>query len=447
METKAIKKQFLRIVIPIASQHLLSSLVSASDALMLSGLNQASLSAVSLATQVTFVISFFYWALMAGTTILSAQYWGSGQKNKVEEILSIVLRYSVGISVIFWALSLWCPGFLMRIFTNDAELIALGIPYLKIVSWSYLCMGITQIYLCTMKNTERTLRSTIYSTIALLMNFVLNALLIFGLLGFPRLGIAGAALATLIARVFELGLILMENRRKDVVGFRLKGLLHLDKELNQAFIKYTLPVWINYLAWGGGITMVSVIMGHLGNDAIAANSIASIVRNVISCVCIGIGSGSGIIVGNVLGNDKLEEAKKLGDKLGKLSIVVGIVSGLAVLAISPLVVALSANLTPTAGHYLQLMLVVCSYYMIGKSINCTVITGIFCAGGDTKFGLVCDVITMWLIVVPLGLISAFVLELPVLWVYVLLNLDEIIKLPAVYRHYRKYTWVKNITNG
>lgn len=447
MEYKKLSKQFIKIAIPIAAQNLLISLVSASDALMLGGLNQSSLSAVSLATQVTFVISLFYMALTIGTTILSAQYWGNGQKDKVEDILSVVLRYSCLISMGFWVAALVFPRWLMRIFTNDMELIALGVPYLRIVSWSYLCMGITQIYLCTMKNTERTLRSTIYSTAALLINLVLNGVLIFGLFGFPKLGIEGAALATVIARVVELVLVLHENCKKDVVKFRLRSFIHWNKELNRDFIKYTTPVLANSLAWGCGFTMFSVIMGHMGNNVVAANSIANIVKNIITCVCTGIGTGSGIIVGNVLGTGELDEAKKLGDKLCRISIIAGVISGLIILAISPLVVSMSPTLTQEAKKYLQVMLVVCSYYVIGKSINGTVISGIFCAGGDTKFGLICDTITMWLIVVPLGMIAAFVLELPVLWVYVLLNIDEIIKLPAVYKYYKKYNWVKNITNS
>lgn len=445
MENKELWRKFIKIVLPIAVQNLLTSLVSASDALMLGGLNQSSLSAVSLATQVTFVINLFYMALTIGTTILSAQYWGKGELRQVEHILCIALRYSMLISVLFWAASLWYPQSLMRIFTDDAELIALGSPYLRIVSWSYLCMGITQIYLCTMKNTDRTLKSTIYSTVALLLNFMLNAVLIFGLFGLPRLEIAGAAIATVIARCVELILVLYENNRSGVVSFRLKELLHKNKALHRDFIRYTTPVMANSLAWGCGFTMFSVIMGHLGNDAVAANAIANIVKNVIACVCLGIGSGSGIIIGNILGDSQLEHAKKLGDQLFKLAVIAGAVSGVIILLLSPFIVSLSATLSGTAKGYLQGMLIVCSYYMIGKSINSTVISGIFCAGGDTRFGFICDIITMWLIIVPLGALAAFILKLPVLWVYVLLNMDELIKLPAVYRHYKKYRWIKNIT--
>lgn len=444
MNEKSIKKQFIKIVVPLAGQNLLTSLVSASDALMLGGLNQSSLSAVSLATQVTFVISLFYMALTIGTTILSAQYWGNRQIDKVEDILAIVMRYSCIISMIFWAASLCIPQWLMRIFTNDTDLIALGSPYLRIVSWSYLCMGITQIYLCTMKNTDRTLKSTLYSTTALITNLILNGILIFGWLGFPEMGIRGAALATVISRILELLLVIWENKKKDVVKFHFQKLLHWNKTLNRDFIRYTTPVLANSLAWGCGFTMFSVIMGHLGNDAVAANSIANIVKNIISCVCLGMGSGSGIIVGNILGTGELETAKKVGNKLFKLSVLAGVISGLVILILIPLIVSHSNTLSIQAKEYLQVMLVVCSYYIIGKSVNSTVISGIFCAGGDTKFGLICDIITMWIIVVPLGLVAAFVWKLPVLWVYILLNIDEIIKLPAVYIHYKKYNWVKNI---
>jgi len=441
----AVVKKFIRIVLPIAGQNLLSSLVSASDALMLSGLNQSSLSAVSLATQVSFVISLFYMSLTTGATILAAQYWGKGDKDTVENTLSVALRYCLAISAIFWLACLCIPQWLMRIFTNDTELIRLGIPYLQIVSWSYLIMGITQTYLCIMKNTDRIVKSTIYAIIAMVSNLILNALFIFGLCGFPKMEVAGAALATVVARIIELLFVLWENSRQGVVKIRLRKLFQKHTDLNRDFVHYTLPVLGNSLAWGCGITMYSVILGHMGNDAVAANSIAGIVKNVIACVCWGIGAGAGIIIGNVLGTDDLEGAKRLGDKLSRLSIIAGAISGLIILSVSPAVVTLTTTLTPVAKHYLQVMLIVCSYYIIGASINTTVISGIFCAGGDTRFGLICDTITLWGIVVPLGLIAAFVLKLPVLWVYFLINIDELIKLPAVYKHYKKYNWVKNIT--
>lgn len=295
-----------------------------------------------------------------------------------------------------------------------------------------------------MKNTERTLKSTIYSTISLIINLILNAVLIYGLFGFPEMGIKGAALATLVSKAIELVLVLYENSKKDIVKMRISKFFHWNTRLNHDFIHYTTPVLANSLAWGCGITMFSVIMGHLGNDAVAANSIANIIKNIVACVCMGIGAGSGIIVGNILGLGELEKAKKIGGSLCKLSIIAGIISGLLILAISPFIISMSPSLSMDAKKYLQIMLFVCSYYIIGKSINSTVISGIFCAGGDTKFGLYVDTVTMWIIVIPFGIFTAFIWKLPVIWVYILLNVDEIIKLPAVYIYYKKYKWVKKI---
>ena len=305
-EKAAFYKKLFSIVLPLALQYLMSAIVSASDAVMLGFLNQDSLSAVSLATQVQFVLNLFYVALTIGTTILAAQYWGKGNIPSVEKTLGIATRFSMLISFLFFASALGCPSLLMRIFTNEATLIQLGIPYLRIVSFSYLLMGFTQIYLCIMKNSGRSLRSTIYSSAAMVLNIILNAVLIFGLAGFPALGIEGAAYATLIARVAETALVLMENGRKVPVKVHLSYIIKAEKTLQKDFIRYTLPMLLNELAWGCGFTMFSVIMGHLGNDAVAANSVANIVKNIIACVCLGIGTGSGIMVGNELGSGNME---------------------------------------------------------------------------------------------------------------------------------------------
>lgn len=349
------------------------------------------------------------------------------------------------ISFLFFLAAAFAPELLMKAFTNEPVLIAPGASYLRIVSGSYLCMGVSQAYLCIMKNSGRTLRSTVYGSTAVVLNLILNALLIFGLFGFPEMGIRGAALATLIARMVELVLVLLENRKKDVVRIRWKYLRSPDPRLQKDYCYYTAPVLANELAWGCGFTMFSVIMGHLGSDAVAANSIANIVKNIITCFCLGIGAGGGIIVGNELGEGNLEQAKVYGKKLCRAAVASGILSGIVLLACRPLVFLSASNLSGQAQGYLEVMLLVCSYYLIGKSVNCTVIAGIFCAGGDTRFGLFCDTVTMWAIIIPVGLAAAFWLKLPVLWVYFCLNLDEIIKLPAVYRHYKKYQWVKNLT--
>ena len=190
--------------------------------------------------------------------------------------------------------------------------------------------------------------------------------------------------------------------------------------------------------------MYSVIMGHLGSNAVAANSIASIVRSMIASLCWGIASGVGIIIGGMLGRNELEEAKKAGGSFVRFSIMIGAASGVVILALTPLILHI-IHLEPQAQYYLKFMMFMAAYYIIGNSLNSTIISGIFPSGGDTKFGMWCDLITLWCVVVPMGMIGAFVLKLPVLAVAFILTLDEFVKIPAVYKHYMKYKWVKNIT--
>ena len=439
-------KKLSKLVLPIAFQNFMLAAVSASDALMLGVISQDDLSAVSLAGQVQFVLNLFILALTIGATVLTAQYWGRKDKNAIEKILAIVLKISIIISTVFFIGATFGGKLLMRIFTSDRTLIESGTLYLKIVGVSYLLTGVSQIYLCIMKNTDRVLKSTVISSVAMILNIILNTIFIFGIGKIPKMGIIGVAIATVTSRVIELIWIIGESLKKDRIKLKRKYLLYDDKILRQDFWKYTLPVLGNELVWGCGFTMYSVIMGHLGSDAVAANSIANIVKNLIACFCIGIGSGGGIIVGNELGKGNLEIAKDYGKRLVILSIVSGVISSMLLLSITPIILKYS-NLTSEAHGYLKGMLIICAYYLIGKSINSTVIAGIFCAGGDSKFGFICDTITMWVITVPLGLIAAFYFKVPVVAVYFIISLDEIVKLPAVYANYKKYNWVKNITRA
>lgn len=444
-EKRIFYRKLWGLVFPIAIQNLMTALVSASDAFMLGFVSQTSLSAVSLATQIQFVHNLFMLALTIGATTLAAQYWGKGDTDSVEEILAIVLKISMAVSVVFFIAAMFFSGFLMRIFTNDIRLIQAGIPYLRIVSVSYLFMGFSQIYLCIMKNSGRTAKSTIYGSVAVVINIGFNVIFIFGLAGFPAMGIAGAALATTVSRALELLLTIYENMHRSLVCVRLKYIRNSSKKLKKDFWHYTTPVLGNELVWGCGFTMFSVIMGHLGSDAVAANSVANILKNIIACVCNGIGIGAGIIVGNELGKGEMERAREYGNRLFKLAVFAGAVSGLILLAVSPVLRIFTGSLSAQAHSYLKNMMYICTYYMIGKSVNTTVIAGVFCAGGDTKFGLKCDAVTMWVILIPIGMITAFVLKLPIMVVYFIISMDEIIKLPAVYRHYKKYNWVRNLT--
>lgn len=439
---RSLRKEIVRLALPIALQQFMTALVGACDAIMLGKLSQDAMSAVSLATQVTFVFNLFMFAFMAGENMFVAQYYGKGDYTGISQVFSLVTKICGCIAVVFLAGTLFFPEQLMRILTNEETLIVLGSEYLRVIGISYVFSGIAQIFLAIMKNCGAVNMSTLINGVMVILNIALNAVFIFGLSGFPKMGIKGAALATVLATVVQflwsVGYVLCRIR---AVKFSLRS---CEKKLFVRFWQKTVPLLINNLAWGIGFSMYSVIMGHLGTDAVAANGIANISKNLVVCFCLGLGNAGSIIVGNRLGADRLQEAKEVGETLTKTAIIAGIVSGLVLIALSPFITKM-VDLTPTARGYLQKMLLISSYYIAGKSVNCMTIGGIFAAGGDSKFGMLCDSVTLWCIIVPLGCICAFILKLPVMVVYFVLNLDEIIKLPVVYKHYKKYKWIKNLT--
>ena len=439
---RSLRKEIVRLALPIALQQFMTALVGACDAIMLGKLSQDAMSAVSLATQVTFVFNLFMFAFMAGENMFVAQYYGKGDYTGISQVFSLVTKICGCIAVVFLAGTLFFPEQLMRILTNEETLIVLGSEYLRVIGISYVFLGIAQIFLAIMKNCGAVNMSTLINGVMVILNIALNAVFIFGLSGFPKMGIKGAALATVLATVVQflwsVGYVLCRIR---AVKFSLRS---CEKKLFGRFWQKTVPLLINNLAWGIGFSMYSVIMGHLGTDAVAANGIANISKNLVVCFCLGLGNAGSIIVGNRLGADRLQEAKEVGETLTKTAIIAGIVSGLVLIALSPFITKM-VDLTPTARGYLQKMLLISSYYIAGKSVNCMTIGGIFAAGGDSKFGMMCDSVTLWCIIVPLGCICAFILKLPVMVVYFVLNLDEIIKLPVVYKHYKKYKWIKNLT--
>ena len=439
---RSLRKEIVRLALPIALQQFMTALVGACDAIMLGKLSQDAMSAVSLATQVTFVFNLFMFAFMAGENMFVAQYYGKGDYTGISQVFSLVTKICGCIAVVFLAGTLFFPEQLMRILTNEETLIVLGSEYLRVIGISYVFSGIAQTFLAIMKNCGAVNMSTLINGVMVILNIALNAVFIFGLSGFPKMGIKGAALATVLATVVQflwsVGYVLCRIR---AVKFSLRS---CEKKLFGRFWQKAVPLLINNLAWGIGFSMYSVIMGHLGTDAVAANGIANISKNLVVCFCLGLGNAGSIIVGNRLGADRLKEAKEAGGTLTRTAIIAGIVSGLVLIALSPFITKM-VDLTPTARGYLQKMLLICSYYIAGKSVNCMTIGGIFAAGGDSKFGMLCDSVTLWCITVPLGCICAFILKLPVMVVYFVLNLDEIIKQPVVYRHYKKYKWIKNLT--
>lgn len=441
---KTFYKKLVTLTAPIAFQGLMLASVAVSDALMLGNVEQNAMSAVSLATQIQFIQNMILAAVTSSTSILGAQYFGKEDKKSLNDIFCIGLRIAALASFFTFIGCEFFPQVLMRIFTNEEILISIGSDYLRIAAWSYLITGVSQMYLTVMKVTEHATQSAVISSGAVVINVVCNAVLIYGMFGFPVLGVQGAAYATVVARVIELGLSIGLSFGRGYLRPELKGLLTWNRLLLMDFTKCALPLLGACLFWGVGFTSYSAFMGHLGTDATAANSVAAVVRDLICCLCDGISAGGGIIVGNELGAGNLDRGKLYGDRLVKIAFLCGILSTIVMLILTPVVLPM-VKLTPQAQKYLIGMMVIMAFYMIGRAVNTIIINGIFAAGGDTMFDMYSLAVCMWGLAVPLAAAGTFLFHFPVLVVYACTCLDEVGKIPWVMHHYRKYKWVKDLT--
>ena len=439
-------RQIWKLVLPILIQNLLSAAVNSSDVIMLNYVGQSAISAVSLASQYAGLLFSVYYGLGTGATMLCAQYYGKRDLRAVEVVQGIALRFSLVFSLAFSLCAALIPNTMMKLYTDDAELIALGASYLRILSISYFCWGIIEVYFSVLRSVERVAICTVLNTMAFTLNIFLNAVFIFGLFGAPKLGVVGVAIATSASRVLELiGCFIVSATSKEV-KLRLSDIFTKNKVLFRDFVRLSLPALGNDIVWGTAFSMYSVIIGHMGTDAVAANSFVIVVRNLGTIFCFGVASAGGILLGKIIGENQLEAAREGAKKVMKLTIISAIVGGLIVLASMPIVMKFaSASLSAAAMHYLKWMLLINTYYISGTAVNTSLIAGIFRAGGDSRFGFICDTIDMWAYAVPLGFIAAFWLDLPVLVVYFLLCTDEFVKWPWVIKHYRSGKWLNNIT--
>ena len=441
---KEFNRELTRLALPISLQSLMLALVAAGDALMLGRVTQNEMTAVSLATQVQFVQNMFLGAVTGAGAILGAQYWGKKDQKTIQDIFNLMLRFSGLTSFLFFLACECIPDLLMKIFTGDAALIEIGVGYLRIAGWSYLLTGISQCYLTVMKVTDHVRPCAIISSGTVILNLLLNGVFIFGLMGAPRMEARGAAVATTLSRMFELIICLILSARPGYLRPALRRLFGQSRMLRKDFFRQWLPLMGGSLFWGVGFTSYTAILGHMGTDAAAANSVSAVVRDLICCACNGIGNAAGIMVGNELGAGRLEKGKAYGIRLKNISYIVGFASMALVLAVTPLVVRM-VILTDQARSYLTGMMVIMAVYMIGRCVNTVTINGVLDGGGDTLFDMYSLVVCMWGIAIPLALLGAFVFNWPVLVVYACTCLDEVGKIPWVMYRFRKYKWVKNLT--
>ena len=438
------RKELFALAIPFALQALLTSLVGASDALMLGRLTQDAVSAVSLANQISFIMSLFTSGVVGAAGVLCAQYYGKKDEEMVRKLFSMALRFAFLISVIFFALAFFIPEQLMMIFTNESELIAIGASYLKIVSFSYLFMGMSQCYLMIMKMDGRAKVSVYISIVTVLVDMFIDFFLIYGIGPAPALGADGSAYSTIAVEAVAFIWVVVASYEKGRIHPTFESLKFFSAELEKDMLKIELPMWGSALAWGLSISTHSAIIGHLGRDMAAAYAVTNVATSLVQCLGHGFASGLGIMIGGLLGKNELEKAKEYGHRSWIVSIIIGFVN-IVLVAIVGVVVYEFYVLEPAAKHILVIMIAYNMLYMFAFSFNTIFTCGVFPAGGDAKYDAISVFIATWCIAIPISALGAFVFHWPPIIVYFVMCFDEIGKFPVLIPRYKKYIWLKNLT--
>jgi len=445
MTTKELYKWTLKLAMPIMVQNLISTLVNTADTIMLGFVGQTAMSASSLANQYTMIVFCVCFGIATATSVMCAQYYGKGDHDTINKIVGLAARVGGIITLFFVAISFFFPEAVMRLFTDSPETIEAGRQYLQLLSISYLFMVIAQVYLGALKSVGKAAFPSIVSIVSLCVNIAFNGVFIFGLFGLPAMGVTGAALGTVMARVTEVVLCIIYSFRSEI-KFRIKYLFSKMGVLTKDFIKIGMPAIGNDMVWGLATSVFAMILGHMGDDIVAANAVAIMVVNIGAIAMRGFANATTIVIGQALGANQIEQTKEYARKLVRLTGYVGAAGCLVIIALRPVIMWLyTGKLTETAVMYLGTMMFMTTYRMIGEGINTCLICGCFRGGGDTKYGLIMDTVMMWFVAIPLMLIAAYVLKLPPIWVYFVMTLDELIKMPIIFVHFYKYKWLTNIT--
>ena len=427
-------------------QNLIGTLVNVADTVMLGYVSQTAMSASSLANQYTFILFCLYYGMATGTSVLCAQYWGKGDKKTVEKILGLAERISLIVSLVFFVISFSMPTTIMKIFTNSPDTIAAGSEYLKVISFSFMFMGFSQVFMSALRSVGKIMLPSVTYIVSLCVNVFCNATFIFGLFGLPKLGVTGVALGTVIARIAEVLICLIYSLNSSDVRFRIKYFCAKSGILFRDFMKIASPAVINDVVWSFASSAFAAILGHIGDDMVAANAVAVMVVNIGAIACRGFANATTIIISQELGKDHKDTAREYGKRMLRITIIVSLIGCAIILAVRPMILDFYRDkLTETAIYYLGIFIIMTTWRLVGEGINTCLICGCFRGGGDSRFGMIVDSIFMWLVAVPLTFLAAYVFKLPPIWVYFIMTLDEFEKMPAVFIHYFRGKWLTNIT--
>ncbi len=437
-------RKIVAIALPISAQQLITVGVNLMDTVMLSSMGDAQLSASALGGQFINLFQIFCMGIGMGASVLTSRYWGMKELPSLKRTVTLMLRLVLALSLGFTLVTVLAPGAVMGMYTPEGNIIAYGVTYLRWLTPTYFCIGLSLTCTIVLRSVGQVKIPLWCSVCAFFVNIFFNWVFIFGHLGAPRMEIAGAALGTLIARVFELAFICGHFFLKDKrIGYRLRDLSMKCAGLYREYFRVCIPVLISDGLLALGNNAVAMVMGHIGETFVAANSVTTVVQQLSSVLTQGIANASGIITGHTMGEGDMEKAQRQGYTFLGLGFALGcLAAGIILLVRGPIIDYYRVS-EETKAIAWQLMDAI-GFIVVFQAMNSVLTKGVLRAGGDTRFLMAGDILFLWVASVPLGILAAFVFRWPPFWIYTMLKIDQIIKCVWCYFRLRSRKWMKTI---
>lgn len=444
---KSFYKSALNIAIPIALQNLITFSVSMADTVMVGSLGEVNLSATAIANHLQFILMVLIFGVGGGASVMASQYYGKKDIDSIHKVMAIMYRLCIAITIIFILIATLIPSQFMNIFTTDKQVILQGVKYLRIIAISYIFYSLTNCTISVLRSVKTVKISLIVYSISLCVNIFFNWVFIFGKFGIRPMGIQGAAIATVISRLTEFTTILIfiiyfEKK----IQLRIRDLTKLDNVIIKVFAKTSTPIILNELFWAIGSSMISIIVGRMGTEVVAGNSINNVTNQFATLFIFGLSSASSVIIGNNIGKGDYEKVKEYANTICILSFIMGILSAIIILILRPIIVNLY-NVSDYTKHIAKQIMISTAILSVFKSASSNIMMGILRGGGDNKFVFITEMIFMWLVAIPFGFLIAFVLKLPVFIVFLIIRSDEVFKSIAGVFRVMGGKWIVDVTKN
>ena len=442
--SKRLYKEMFKIAIPVSLHQLITVGINLMDTIMLGKMGDAQLSASSLAGQFINLFMICCMGIGMGASVLTSRYWGMKDENSLKKAITIMLRFCLVFSTVFTLATVIAPSLIMRIYTNDAEIINYGVLYLRWLIPTYYCLGLSLTCTIVLRTVGQVRIPLTCSIIAFFVNVFANWVFIFGKLGAPRMEIAGAAVGTLISRVFELlficGYFFFIDKR---IKYRLRHVFMRARDLVGEYFRISLPVLISDSLLALGMNAVGMIMGRIGKEFVAANAVTTIVQQLSSVLTQGVSNASGIITGHTMGRGDYEQAQTEGYTFLIMGLLIGLLAAVIIAVLRTPIINfydISNEAKAIAGDLMDAIIIIVVFQCMSSILT----KGVLRAGGDTKFLMVGDILFLWVASIPLGALAGLVLHWSAFWIYIMIKIEHIIKSIWCIFRLRSGKWLKKI---